>query len=148
MIRKLQTNRIMLNRLEKCYGVFRFTGGVVPEEPWGLVAVTSYLQCPFAADRISTASTERYRRLAETIMDLGQAITAGERPRTLRSRHDIADRFGRYSSEIRDAANTLESATTKLAEEIKPSPLPSETEAVESGVSTNGVFTTTRGDDQ
>jgi len=122
MVWGLQANRIVLDRLLKCYGVFRFTGGVVPDEPWDLVAITSYLQCPFAAERISTAAIERYRHLAETIVDLGQAITAGERPRSLRCRHDIAHKFGRGSSEIRELGSKLESAITKLVEEMEENP--------------------------
>lgn len=110
MISELRTNRIILDELANCYNVFLFTGGVVPRERWGLLAVTSYLQHPFAAGCISDAEAERYRHLAEAIMDLGEAITAGARPRTLRCRHDIADAFGRESSEIRALANTLELA--------------------------------------
>ncbi len=148
MIRELQSNRIVLDELLNCYGMFHFTGGVVPREPWRFVAMASYLQCPFAADHISTAAIERYRHLAETIMDLGQAITTGARPRTLRCRHDIAEKFGRDSSEIGTLGNTLEPAMTKLVEELKPSSLLSETEYAESGSSPNGVLGTARGGDQ
>lgn len=148
MILELKTNRIILDRLVNHYGVFRFTGGVVPRDPWGLVAMTSYLQSPFATDRISVAATERYRHLAETIMDQGQAITAGARPRTLRCRYEIADRFGRDSSEIRDLGSTLESAMAKLIEELKPSLLLSETEAVGSDLSTSGATAITTGGNQ
>ena len=129
MILELQTNRIILDGLLACYGTFRFTGGVVPREPWGLIAMTSYLECPFAASRLSTAGAVRYRQLAEAIMDLGQAITAGARPRTLRCRYDIADTFGRDSAEIRALGSTLESAMTKLVAELKPSPRLSQTES-------------------
>jgi hypothetical protein len=122
MVLDVQTNRIILDELVNCYGVFLFTGGVVPKEHWGLLAMTSYLHAPFAADRISTAKAERYQQLAATIMDQGQAITAQAGPRTLRCRHDIADVFGRESSEIRALGSTLESAMTKLADELKPSP--------------------------
>ncbi|MBN2293935.1 MAG: hypothetical protein JXM70_16025 [Pirellulales bacterium] len=114
MIRELQTNRIILDGLLNRYGIFRFTGGVVPTEPWGLVAMTSYLQRPFAAEHISTATAERYRHLVARIMDLGKALAAGERPRTLRCRYDIADRFGRDATEIQDLGDKLESAMTEL----------------------------------
>jgi hypothetical protein len=114
MIRELQTNRIILDGLANCYGVFLFTGGVVPREPWGLVAMTSYLQRPFAVDRISTAAVERYRQVAEDIMQLGQAVTAGARPRSRRCRHDIAERFGRESAEMLALGTTLESAMAEL----------------------------------
>jgi hypothetical protein len=32
MIRELRTNCIVLDELLNCYGVFRFTGGVIPSE--------------------------------------------------------------------------------------------------------------------
>jgi len=112
MLLELQANRIILDELVRCYAMFLFTGGVVPGEHWGLVAMTSYLQHPFAAGRISTAEAEHYQRLAEAIMDLGQAITAGARPRTLHCRRDISDVFGRESSEIHALTSTLESAVT------------------------------------
>ena len=114
MIRELQTNRIILDGLVNGYGVFLFTGGVVPREPWGLVAMTSYLQRPFAVDRISTAALRRYRQVAEDIMQLGQAVTAGARPRSRRCRHAIAECFGRESAEIRALGTTLESAMAEL----------------------------------
>ena len=151
MILDLQTNRVMLDELVNCYGVFLFTGGVVPEEHWGLGAMTSYLHDPFAADRISTAEAERYQQLAATIIDLGQTITAAAGPRTLRCRHDIADVFGRESSEIQALGSTLESAMTKLADDLKPSPPLSETdcalESVGSDVSPNGALRTSTGAD-
>lgn len=115
---ELQTNRLILDGLMDGYRMFRFTGGVVPTDPWCLAALTAYLQCPFAADRISTAATERYRHLAETIMALGQEVVAGGRPRTRRSRYEITARFDRDSSEIRGLGYSLESTVTKLAEEI------------------------------
>jgi len=74
MVLDLQANRIILDELVNCYGVFLFTGGVVAEEHWGLLAMTSYLHAPFAADRISAAKAERYQQLAATIVDQGQAI--------------------------------------------------------------------------
>ena len=51
MILELGTNRIILDGLVSRYGVFLFTGGVVRREPWGLAALGSYLQRPFAADQ-------------------------------------------------------------------------------------------------
>jgi hypothetical protein len=114
MILELQTNRLILDGLANCYGVFLFTGGVVPREPWGLFAMTSYLQRPFAVDRVSTAAVGRYRQVAEEIMKLGQAITEGARPRSRRCRHDIAERFGRESAELLALGSTLESAMAKI----------------------------------
>jgi hypothetical protein len=144
---ELQANRILLDGLLDCYGTFRFTGGVVPREAWGLVAMTSYLECPFAADRISIAAAERYRHLAGAIMDLGHTITAGARPRTLHCRFDIADAFDRDSTEIRALGSTLESAITKIVEEPEPSPRLPDTESVESGFPTHGVLATATGGD-
>ena len=123
MIQELQTNRIVLEELEKCYGMFRFTGGVVPRTPWDIVAVTSYLKCPFAPNCISTKEAERYRYLAETIMDLGEEVTTGERPRTIRRRHDISDRFSLYASEVRTLEGKLESDMMKLVAEMESTPL-------------------------
>jgi hypothetical protein len=117
IIQELQANAVILDGLLNSYRVFRFTGGHVSREPWDLVALTSYLQHPFAADRISFTSTERYRHLADVIMDSGKAIETGARPRSLRSRHDIAAQFDRDATEIRALGSTLESAMTKLVDE-------------------------------
>ena len=116
MILELQNNRITLTGLLSRYGVFLFTGGDVPRGRWDLAAISTYLERPFAGDRISTAEAERYRHLAGAIEDLGQASAAGAR--TLRCRHDIGDMFGRESSEIRALGSTLESAMTKLVTEL------------------------------
>lgn len=152
MILDLQSNRVILDELLNCYGAFLFTGGTVPRERWNLVAITSYLQHPFAADCISTAEAERYQHLAETIMDLGQAIAAGVRPRTLRCRYDIAAMFNRESSEIQTLGRTLESAVTRLVGELKPPPPLSKTksglESVKSDFSSNKVLVRTTGGDQ
>ncbi len=147
MVRELQANQAVLDRLSDCYGMFRFTGGVVPREPWCLVAMTSYLERPFAGDRISSAAAGRYRQVAEAIMDLGEEVTAGARPRTLGSRHQIADRFGRDSSEIRALGSTLESAMRNLVGETEPSLVISGTDSVESEFSTSGVLAAARGGD-
>jgi hypothetical protein len=116
MILELQANRVILDELVKYYGVFLFTGGVVPREQWGLLAMASYLQCPFAVDCICASEVQHYQKLAEAIMTMGQAIASEARPRTLRCRRDIADTFGRESSEIRALANTLESTVTNALE--------------------------------
>ena len=124
MIRELQTNRIILDGLLKCYGMFLFTGGVVPREPWGLDAVTSYLQCPFAADRISIREVERYRHLVEATMEPRLDVAAG--PRTLRCRKDLGDVSDRASSEIQTLETALESILAKLLKDLKEleSPFP------------------------
>ena len=124
IIQELQANRTILGELQEYYSVFLFTGGVVSMEPWSLVAMTSYLHAPFAANRIPTAATERYRHLAETIMNLGQEVAVGARPRTMRCRYDIARRFDQDSSEIRALSGTLESTMTKLVEELEMPPPP------------------------
>jgi hypothetical protein len=111
MLLELQANRTVLDGLANWYGVFVFTGGVVPTAQWDLAAMTSYLEHPLAADRLATVEIERYRDAAEAISELGRA---GAGPRTLRCRHDIGDKFGQASSEIRALGDTLEAAVTKL----------------------------------
>ena len=118
VILELQANRIILDELSNCYGMFLFTGGDVPRTRWGLVALAS-IDYPFAADRIASGDVERYRHLAEAIMALGEAVAVG-RPRTMRSRKEIADRFGAASSEIRRLESTLEAAMTKGSQEFGP----------------------------
>lgn len=121
MIRELQINRALLEGLLHRYRVFRFTGGSIPSGPWNLVALASYLKCPFACDRISLAAIERYRRLAETITSSGQPIKGDGRPRSLRSRRDIAARFDRDYAEILALGSTLESAMATLVDHLQSS---------------------------
>ena len=120
MILELQTNQATLNELRNWYGVFLFTGGDVPQRQCDLVAMTSYLERPFATDRISTGEVKHYGHLVETLMELGQGI-AEPRPKTLRCRHDMADAFSRASSEIQTLGGTLESALTQLSKEQEQS---------------------------
>lgn len=115
MILELRANQATLDELVNWYGVFVFTGGDVPKGRWCLVAMISYLERPFATDRISTGEVERYKHLVEAIMKLGQGIAAG--PRTLRCRHDIADTFSRASSAVQALGSTLQSALTKVLKE-------------------------------
>ena len=112
MTLELQANRTVLDGLTDRYGVFVFTGGAVPAARWDLTAMTSYLEHPAAADRISTVEIERYRDAAGAIDELGGAGT-GAGPRTLRCRHDLGDRFGRAASEIRVLTDTLEAGVAK-----------------------------------
>ena len=121
MILELQTNRGVLNELSKYYATFRFTGGNVSAERWGLAAINRYLNRPFAADRIVTAEAARYRELAEVILELGQSV-ARSGPKTLPCRFGIADTFGRLSVELRALGSRLESVMTKLLDELGPSP--------------------------
>jgi hypothetical protein len=113
MIQELQTNRATLDGLLSWYSTFVFTGGDVPSGECDLVAVNSYLERPFAADRISTGKVERYRHLVREIMELGQGLAPG--PRTLRCRKSIGDAFRRASSQIQSLGSALESALTTLA---------------------------------
>jgi hypothetical protein len=122
MIRELQTNEATLDELANSYGVFVFTGGDVPRGRCGLGATTSYLEHPFATDRIATADVDRYRQSVQTLMELGQDIA--RRPKTLRCRHDMGVVFGRVSSEIRALGTALESALTKLLGKLNASPFP------------------------
>ena len=123
MILELQTNQAALDELANWYGVFVFTGGDVPRGRCGLVATTSYLEHPFATDRISTADVDRYQHSVQTLTELGQGIAAS-RPKTLRCRHDMGVAFGRVSSEIRALGTALESAFTKLLRKLNVSPFP------------------------
>jgi hypothetical protein len=122
MILELQANRIVLDELLTGYSMFLFTGGPVPRGRWPLVAITSYLEHPFAAERISTRNLRRYRDLAEEIVALGDgATTAG--PRTLRHRRDIVAPFIAACSEIRALGNALEPVVTSVLQELQASSL-------------------------
>ena len=118
MLLELRNNQGILNGLSKYYAKFRFTGGSVSAEPWGLAAIISYLNRPIATEGISTAEAGRYRQLAEAIMDLEKSV-AVPGPKSFRSRIGIAETFGRASAEIRALASTLESAVTRLLDEPK-----------------------------
>lgn len=119
MLLELHANRTALDELANWYGVFVFTGGHIPTARWNLAVVNTYLESPFATDRISTAELVRYRDVAEAIRKLGQA---GAGPRTLRCRHDLGERFGQAAAELRDLGNALEAAVTKLAPGLNPGP--------------------------
>jgi hypothetical protein len=105
---ELQTNQAVLDGLSNWYGVFAFTGGIVPSGRCELAAINSYLECPFAADCISTEDVKRYRHLIESIMVPTAGISV--RPRTLRGRKQIADAFGRAAAEIESLGSRFESA--------------------------------------
>ena len=114
---ELHGNRILLEELVGGYRMFRFTGGDVPRAQWRLAALTNYLEHPLAADRLSTRQTQRYCELAETIMALGQTVAQG-RPRTLKARGDIANRFSEASETIRLVGGALETGLTALLKEL------------------------------
>lgn len=92
MILELQANHAALNELLNWYRVFRFTGGDIPHARCGVAATTSYLERPFATDRISTGEVRRYGHLVQTLMEPGRAVVP-PRPKTLRCRHDMANAF-------------------------------------------------------
>jgi hypothetical protein len=116
MILELQINRAVLYGLANWFAVFVFTGGRVPAAVWNLVATTSYLRHPSAADSLSISELERYRRLVQTIGDLGQTAAG---PRTLKCRHGLGDRFGLAASELRLVTDALELSMTKAMEVIE-----------------------------
>jgi hypothetical protein len=122
---ELKGNRTLLDDLVPCYNVFRFTGGEVPREPWPLVAIASYVEHPFAADRILTGQVERYCDLARQIMELGQTIATG-RPWRLRPRWDLARTFAAAAVEVRTASHALEAGLLNLLQELAASPTFSE----------------------
>ncbi len=106
MRRELQSNRVLLKGVTNDYGVFLFTGGNLPRAPCDLAAIMSYLQHPFAAERIPTAHVERYRHLAEMVIQQGQVPSPS--PRTLPCRRELTDAFNHLSSEIEILESTLE----------------------------------------
>ena len=123
MILELQGNQAALKRMRDWYGVFVFTGGAVPRGRYDLQAIASYLERPFAADRISVGEVERYRYLVEVTMQPGQDVTAG--PKTLRYRKDLGDVFDQASAEIQTLGIALESVLAKLLKELEtPFPAP------------------------
>ena len=85
-----------------------------------LSAINSYLEHPFATNRISTAGAEHYRQLAEEIMELGRTA-ATPRPKTGRCRQDIAGTFGRLSSEIATFGSAVCDAEAGLLNELQGS---------------------------
>ena len=115
MVLELQMNRAVLYGLTNWFSVFVFTGGRVPAAQWNLDATTSYLRHPAVADSLCGSDLERYRRLVQTIGDLGHT-EAG--PRTLKCRHSLGDRFGLAASELRLVTDGLESSITKAMEAI------------------------------
>jgi hypothetical protein len=117
----LRTNAISLTILEEYYGLFRFMGGKIPPKALCLDALSAYQKCLSKESSISTATIDRYRFLAQSIMDLEQATSSSSSPRSLRNRKVIADKFDRATSEIREVETALESALTTLADESKPS---------------------------
>ena len=118
---ELRANRTILDELVTSYNVFRFIGGEVRSGPWHLVAIASYVEHPFAADRISTSDAERYCELAEKMMALGQTL-ATARPRTLRQRWAAAKTFAEAALEIGGLGQDLESGLTNLRKELAASP--------------------------
>lgn len=113
----LRTNGISLTKLEEYYGLFRFMGGIIPPKALCLDALSAYQKCPSMEAGIPTATIDRYRLLARTIMDLEQATCSHSSPRSLRNRTVIADKFDRANLEIREVGTALETALTTLVGE-------------------------------
>lgn len=123
MIRELRANQVALMGLRDQYGTFVFTGGDVPSGRCGLPAIASYLERPFASDRIPVGELDRYRQLIEATIEPRQDVAA--RPRTLRCRKGLGDAFERASSEIQTSATALESVLANLLKELeRPFPSP------------------------
>ena len=97
----LQTNMSTLKELFDCYRMFLFTGGTVPRTRWELAAITSYIERPFAADRITPGDVMLYRHLAEAIMGVGEEVAATG-PKSVRRRHGLTDTFRELFLDIRD----------------------------------------------
>ena len=121
ILSELHANRAILDELVTDYNVFRFRGGEVTRGPWHLVAITSYVEHPFAADRILTSEAESYCDLAEKMMALGQAVAIA-RPRTLRQRWALAKTFAETAVEIRSVGGGFEAALANLLQELGASP--------------------------
>jgi len=115
MLLELQANRGILGGMTSWYGLFVFTGGDVPTAQWSLTAITSYLEHPLATDCLLTSEIQRYRQLIQTLGALGQP---GARPRTLRCRHEMGQRFRQAATDIRDLTDTLESSVMKALEQL------------------------------
>jgi hypothetical protein len=120
MRRELQCNRILLKGMRSRYGVFLFTGGDIPRAPCELAAITSYLDQPFAAEHIPIAEVDRYRSLAETLIQQGQ--TPSPRPRPLPCRRELTDAFNRLSSEMEVLESALERDIGRVLQEGEREP--------------------------
>ena len=139
---ELQTNRSTLNELFDCYRMFLFTGGTIPLRRWDLAAIASYIERPWATDRIMLDDVVRYRHLAEAIMEVGKEVSASG-PKSVRKRHGFTDTFRGLFSEIRALANALESSATNAL--ATP---PTSLAVLKSGGSTEGQIATSIGGDE
>jgi hypothetical protein len=117
---EMQSNRSLLKGLRGPYGVFLFTGGAIPRMPCELAAITSYLDQPFAVERVLAVQMERYRNLAEMLIQQGQ--TPSPRPRTLPCRRGLTDAFNRVSSEMEVLESTLEREIGRALQEVEREP--------------------------
>jgi len=107
----LQTNMRTLKELFDCYRMFLFTGGTVPTTRWELAAITSYIERPFAADRITPGDVMLYRQLAEAIMGVGEEVAATG-PKSVRRRHGLTDTFRELFLDIRALGRDLDASVT------------------------------------
>jgi hypothetical protein len=139
---ELQTNRSTLNELFDCYRMFLFTGGTIPLRRWDLGAIASYIERPWATDRIMLDDVVRYRHLAEAIMEVGKEVSASG-PKSVRKRHSFTDTFRGLFAEIRALASALESSATNAL-----ATLPTSLAVRKSGVSTEVPVATSIGGDE
>lgn len=129
MVLAVQSNRGAVERLAARYGMFRFTGGDIPTDVWHLEAVRSFLTSPFVTHFVTTGAVQRYQDCIKTIIALSATTPQSVRPKTLRSRHELATTFRRASADVLASGKTLESALTSLIANIPPNkrgPAPSD----------------------
>ncbi len=117
----LQTNMRTLKELFDCYRMFLFTGGTVPTTRWELAAITSYIERPFAANRITPGDAILYRHLAEAIMGVGEEVAATG-PKSVRRRHSLTDTFRDLFLDIRALGHALDASVTNALMALQPSP--------------------------
>jgi len=115
MLLDLHANQAVLKQMRDWYGVFAFTGGAIPSGQCITLSLASYLDHPFATNRISVAMIERYCQLVEKAVRPSPVETTG--PMALRFRKVHEDRFERAYREIQSLETCLASAITDLMTE-------------------------------
>ena len=130
MLDELRANRAILDRLSGRYSMFRFTGGVIPAQPWATIAVTSFVSRPPRTDCVTTEEVEGYLGLIGMLVELQRGVAATVRPRTMRQRRSLTDAFQRVSSKIETLTSRLQSALTAVLEAPEPLPTVCETSRI------------------
>jgi hypothetical protein len=120
MHEELRANRAILDRLSGRYSMFRFTGGVIPAEPWVTISVTSFVSRPPRNDCVTTKDVEEYLALIGMLVELQRGVSATMRPRTMRQRRSLTDAFQRVASKTETLTSRLESALTAVLEAPEP----------------------------